>query len=65
MEKLTNEVNVHQFGMYLQEFKHLYTEDEYYQLQDQWQEEYQQYLIDLRKQREVRNNRLRKVTNIP
>ena len=48
MEKpLENEMNVHQFGMYLQEFKHLYTEEEYYQLQDQWQEEYQQYLIDL------------------
>ena len=47
MEKpLKNEMNVHQFGMYLQEFKHLYTEDEYYQLQDQWQEEYQQYLMD-------------------
>ena len=44
---LKNEMNVHQFGMYLQEFKHLYTENEYYQLQEQWHEEYMNYLMDM------------------
>ena len=40
-------MNVHKFGQYIQEHKDLYTEEEYYQIMDQWQEEYQQYLINL------------------
>ena len=47
METHLNEMNIHQFGMYLREFQHLYTEDEYYQLTELWQEEYQNYLMDL------------------
>ena len=39
-------MNVHKFGQYIQEHKDLYTEEEYYQLLDQWHEEYKQYLID-------------------
>ena len=48
-------MNVHEFGILLKENKHLYSEDEYYQLLDQWQEEYEEYLIDLVKHKKGEN----------
>ena len=42
-----NKMDVHEFRKAIVENKHLYSEDEYYELLLQWQEEYQQYLINL------------------
>ena len=44
-------MNVHEFRKTLQENKDLYTEEEYSALCDQWLEEYQQYLVNLVKQK--------------
>ena len=42
-----NKMNVHEFRKAIVENKHLYSEDEYYELLDQWQKEYYEYLKDL------------------
>jgi hypothetical protein len=40
-------MTVHEQIAIIQEFKHLYTEDEYYQLLKEWRVEYEKYLLDL------------------
>ena len=40
-------MNVHKFLLYIQEFKSLYTKEEYNQLMREWHKDYEDYLISL------------------
>ena len=40
-------MNVHEFRKAIVENKDLYTQDELFELYDQWEKEYNKYLIDL------------------
>ena len=40
-------MTVHEFGVIIQENKHLYSEEEYLKLCNIWRKEYEQYLLDL------------------
>ena len=40
-------MTVHEFGVIIQENKHLYSEEEYLKLCNIWRKEYEQYPLDL------------------
>ena len=40
-------MNVYEFGITIQENKHIYSEEEYMNLFTEWVKDYEQYLIDL------------------